>query len=228
MILTEQKNLAEILEMLKDAKKIAVIGCGGCATLTRTGGERQVDEMAKKLEAAGKEIKYKFIVDSGVCHTGDAKKIVAQISGVDAVVVMACGSGTQSVSEAASELKLNFDVFPALNSKHEGIGPVKGVVYEKCIGCGDCVLHLTGGICPVTLCPKNKINGPCGDEINGKCTATPEKRDCAWVLIYGKLKDKDKIRLLDKLYGSGAKDWSNERLGKIDLMEEEKKKHGKK
>ena len=226
MILTEQKPFSEILEMLKGAEKIAVIGCGGCASITRTGSERQVNEIAEKLKEAGKEIKYKFVLDSGVCYTSESKKIIEKIiekpDDSDAVLVLSCGSGVQSVSEIGNELKFNFDVFPALNSKHEGIGPIKGVIYEKCIGCGECILHLTGGICPVALCPKNKVNGPCGDEIDGKCKATPEAGDCIWAVIYKKLKEKDRVELLDKLYDSEGKDWSKERLSKIDLMEKQR------
>ena len=226
MILTEQKPFPEILEMLKDAGKIAIIGCGGCATIVRTGGERQVEEMAKKLKGFKKEIKYKFVVDAGVCYTTESKKIVAKVADVDAVLVLSCGSGVQAVSEIISGLNLNFTALPGLDSKHEGIGPIKGVIYEKCTGCGECVLHLTGGLCPVALCPKNKI-GTCGDEVGGKCQAVPGKKDCVWTLIYKKLKEKDKVDLMDKLYATEGKDWSKERLTEIDLMEKQKKRNRK-
>ena len=57
---------------------------------------------------------------------------------------------------------------------------------ERCSECGDCMLNETGGICPITLCAKGLINGPCGGSRDGKCETDPE-RDCAWVLIYRRL-----------------------------------------
>jgi hypothetical protein len=49
-----------------------------------------------------------------------------------------------------------------------------------CHMCGQCVLHSTGLVCPMT-CPKNLRNGPCGgvrsDEM---CEVCPDMR-CVWV-----------------------------------------------
>jgi hypothetical protein len=49
-----------------------------------------------------------------------------------------------------------------------------------CHMCGQCVLHSTGLVCPMT-CPKNLRNGPCGgvrqDEM---CEVYPDMR-CVWV-----------------------------------------------
>lgn len=52
-----------------------------------------------------------------------------------------------------------------------------------------------GAICPVTKCAKSLVNGPCGGAKNGKCEVNPEN-DCAWIMIYNKLKD---LGQLDKL-----------------------------
>jgi hypothetical protein len=53
--------------------------------------------------------------------------------------------------------------------------------------CGECLLGQFAGICPMTQCAKGLLNGPCGGASNGKCEADPT-RDCAWELIYGRLK----------------------------------------
>ena len=37
------------------------------------------------------------------------------------------------------------------------------------------------------MCAKGLINGACGGAKNGKCEVDPEN-DCAWVLIYERLK----------------------------------------
>ena len=57
---------------------------------------------------------------------------------------------------------------------------------ERCRACGECVLGETGGICPITICAKNLLNGPCGGTNKGKCEVDEDK-DCAWTLIYRRL-----------------------------------------
>ena len=49
-----------------------------------------------------------------------------------------------------------------------------------------------GGICPMTICAKSLLNGPCGGSKNGKCEAGQDK-DCAWVLIYNRLKKQNRL-----------------------------------
>jgi hypothetical protein len=63
-----------------------------------------------------------------------------------------------------------------------------GTLEERCAGCGDCLLALTGGICPVARCAKGLLNCSCGGSRNGKCELDPEK-DCAWVKIYDRLNE---------------------------------------
>jgi hypothetical protein len=63
---------------------------------------------------------------------------------------------------------------------------------ERCSMCGKCVLNETGGICPVTRCPKGILNGPCGGVRDGKCEVDPNI-DCCFVLIYERLKKIDQV-----------------------------------
>ena len=70
-----------------------------------------------------------------------------------------------------------------------------GIFEEWCSTCGDCILALTGGICPVTRCAKGLLNCACGGASNEKCEQDPEK-DCAWCLIYKRLKELDKLDVL--------------------------------
>ena len=50
-------------------------------------------------------------------------------------------------------------VYPALNTEFMGASERPGVWAERCQGCGNCVLHLTGGIFPITRCSKSKKGG---------------------------------------------------------------------
>jgi hypothetical protein len=64
--------------------------------------------------------------------------------------------------------------------------PVEAVVKKPifdCHMCGQCVLHSTGLVCPMT-CPKNLRNGPCGGvRGDGNCEVYPEKA-CVWVTAH--------------------------------------------
>ena len=52
-----------------------------------------------------------------------------------------------------------------------------------CHMCGQCVLHSTGLVCPMT-CPKTLRNGPCGGvRPDGHCEVRPEMR-CVWTKAY--------------------------------------------
>jgi len=64
--------------------------------------------------------------------------------------------------------------------------------------CAECVLNETAGICPVTLCAKGLLNGPCGGVNGGKCEVDSGK-DCAWVLIYNELKKSKKLENYKKI-----------------------------
>ena len=109
----------------------------------------------------------------------------------EAVLSLACGSGIQTV---AQQMK-GIPVYPGSNTMFIGQVERVGHFNEMCRMCGDCVLGRTGAICPVTKCAKSLVNGPCGGAKNGKCEVNPEN-DCAWIMIYNKLKD---LGQLDKL-----------------------------
>jgi len=58
---------------------------------------------------------------------------------------------------------------------------LKGIAFD-CHACGQCVLHQTGWICPMS-CPKGLRNGPCGGTLHGECEVYPDK-PCVWVRIH--------------------------------------------
>jgi hypothetical protein len=115
----------------------------------------------------------------------------------EAVLVLACGLGTQSVKDND---RLGLAVFPACNSLFGAVLDSQGNFLEKCSLCGECVLDITGGICPITLCAKGLLNGPCGGMNKGKCEVDKDK-DCAWVLIYQELEKKNKLADFKKVQG---------------------------
>ena len=186
MIISKQKPFKEILKFLTGAKKIFLIGCAQCATACKSGGEDEVNEMEKLLKKEGKKITGKAILDP-CCHLLKVKQLFVKnkksFSSSDAVLVMSCGNGVQVAMDGIKEKK----ILPALNSLFLGEIERAGHFSQKCILCGECVIDRTGGICPITICTKGLLNGPCGGSKNEKCEVDKE-RDCGWALIYKRLK----------------------------------------
>ena len=56
MIVTRQKKIEQVLDMLRGRKKVFLAGCASCATVCLTGGEKEVLAMKKTLESAGHEV----------------------------------------------------------------------------------------------------------------------------------------------------------------------------
>ena len=204
MIITQKKPIEELLAMLGDVKKVAIVGCANCAAACQTGGEKEVQEMKAFLEEKGYEVVATVLPDE-CCHKMLVKKDTKLLrdSGAEAVVGMACGDGVQTVAD-----NIALPIYPANNTMFLGQVERVGMFHEYCRMCGDCVLGMTGGICPITKCAKSLVNGPCGGQKNGKCEVNPEN-DCAWIQIYNRLVELGQEEKLgqtrkDKGYGESS------------------------
>ena len=162
MIVASSKPFQEIKQMLSGFKKVCVLGCGSCVTICHTGGEKQVIELAAQLRLSakleGREVE--VIEDSTLrqCEWEFIEDIKEVIKDCDAVLSIACGIGVQYMAERFPKIR----IFPGVNTTFMG-GPVEqGIFWERCAGCGNCILGTTGGLCPVSSCAKRLLNGPCG------------------------------------------------------------------
>jgi len=97
-------------------------------------------------------------------------------------------------------------VYAGLDTAFIGILEERGVWTEKCTACGACVLSSYGGICPVTRCAKQILNGPCGGSRDGRCEVSPDDRECAWQLIYTRLKELGQLDTLAEI--APPRNWS--------------------
>ncbi len=61
-------------------------------------------------------------------------------------------------------------------------------VTNECLHCGDCALFDIAYLCPMSQCPKNQRNGPCGGSYEGWCEVYPGKQQCIYVKAYNRLK----------------------------------------
>ena len=198
MIISRLKPLDELLLSLKEYNKIFLIGCGECATSCKSGGEEEIFKMKEDLKVAGKTITGSCI-PSAPCVAaklkGELAKNLKALRECEAVLVLACGLGVQSFKDND---RLDLAVLPATDTLFGAVMDAQGNFFEKCSMCAECVLDLTAGICPITLCPKSLLNGPCGGVNQGKCEIDDQK-DCAWVLIYRELDKKKKLALLKEI-----------------------------
>jgi ferredoxin len=185
LIIAKKKPIEEILANLEGEENVFIVGCGECATVTQTGGEKEAAELKAILEEHGKTVVGTDVI-AATCQELDLKRIMRQhkeaAEKADVFVVLSCGAGVQSMREATTK-----HVTPGTDPMF--LGNIKRALNyeEKCSVCGQCVLDEYGAICPVTRCAKGLLNGPCGGMNHGKCEVDPEK-DCAWVLIHKQLK----------------------------------------
>jgi len=210
MITAERKPLEEIIEFVKPFRRLLLVGCNECVTVCAAGGRKEVGLLASALQLKfmkqGHAIDIKEMTLERQCDPEYVEELAPIIDQADAILSMACGCGVQ---EMARRYK-NLPVFPALNTKFMGASERQGVWAERCQGCGDCLLGLTGGICPIARCSKRLLNGPCGGSTNGKCEISPDV-DCVWQLIWDRLKSLG----LESRYEDimPAKNWQTSRGG---------------
>ncbi|MFX1449894.1 MAG: hypothetical protein ACFFCM_03560 [Promethearchaeota archaeon] len=156
MIITEQKPVQEIEDNVKKYKNVFIIGCGDCCAVCRTGGTEEVKALIEKFKEDGINIE-KSIVIQAPCDQRvskrDLQRVQEDIDAADALLVMACGLGVQSIARLTGK-----KIIPGNNTKFMGIVYGMGSTEEVCIGCDNCVL-LETGTCPVVL---RKVCEDCG------------------------------------------------------------------
>jgi ferredoxin len=210
MIVAEQKHLDEIKTLVGDAQKVLVVGCGTCVTVCFAGGAREAAIVAASLRMASKlDGGEKAVTDATVqrqCEWEYLDEIAEQVSEADVILSLGCGIGVQAMTEHFPEKW----VVPGLNTSFLGLPTEQGIWAERCAACGDCVLGITGGICPIARCSKSLLNGPCGGSEDGHCEINPDIQ-CAWQLIYDRLSSMDKLDVL--LQRQPPKNWRTSRDG---------------
>lgn len=226
MIVGERKPFDEIMAMIAPYKKVLVLACGSCVTVCLTGGEKQAEELASQIRLAcrqkGEEKQVDFDCITRQCDREFIENLTKDPKNYDAVLSIACGVGVGFMSGLYPDVPF----LPGLNTTFYGANTAGGMWEEYCHGCGDCVLAWTGGICPIARCSKSLINGACGGTNDGKCEVSKDM-DCAWFLIYNRLKELGRLDEYRKL--RPARNWRKDRSGGVrrlthkELMEIEDK-----
>ncbi|MBW1991567.1 MAG: methylenetetrahydrofolate reductase C-terminal domain-containing protein [Deltaproteobacteria bacterium] len=198
MIIAQRKPFKEISEAVAPYDKILIVGCGTCVAVCLAGGEKEVGLLASQLKLAaglkGRRIEVGEITVERQCDREFLEPLCDFVADHDAILSMACGAGVQFLAQ----LYYFKPIFPAVDTTFIGVNEAVGLFTERCRACHHCYLGLTGGICPLTMCPKGLLNGPCGGTLNGKCEVDPEK-DCAWSEIYRRLEQQGRLDNLKKI-----------------------------
>ena len=195
MIVAKRKPFEEIKDMIKGYKKVLNVGCGTCVAVCLTGGEKEVGVLNAEIEMARKMDDDPIEIGSATverqCDREFLEALDADIGEYDAILSMACGAGIQFLAERYPEIP----VLPMVDTTFIGVNQDVGWYEERCRSCSSCVLGLTGGICPVTMCAKGLYNGPCGGTNKGSCEISKDQ-PCAWYMIYERLAKQDRLDLI--------------------------------
>jgi len=194
MIITEIKPEEEITKFLE--KRVAIIRCIGCKE-----AYFPWDKVESFVSSSLPELGIQVVLDLSVeylCNPEYAKvyheKNKSCIDICDRVLIFSCGVGVQVFSTIVEKI-----VVAGCNTLYidgfQGFMPTE----YSCAQCGDCILTLTAGICPITQCSKSLLHGPCGGAKNSKCeidSVLKQGIECGWEKIYQRAK---KLNLLHKL-----------------------------
>jgi len=180
MLITQLKS-KETIESLFDGK-VFIINCHGCKEVSFP--ETEAAELHKELCEAGRVTG--ILTTDYICNPDNLKlrleKHADEIAAADAVLVLSCGVGVQTVAEYLGDKRVYAGCDTYALPGFQGVTPLE---YD-CKQCGECYLNITGGICPITACSKSLVNGQCGGSKNGKCEVDPDM-ECGWERIQRRL-----------------------------------------
>ena len=179
----------ELVSALADFERIFVVSCNKCFKEFDEILEPECDAFADFAAAQGKTVTGTARLDF-LCNKTQTAKVLEIPEGTEAVAVISCGLGIQTVAELTA-----LPVLAACDSinytGHHGMALTR----KACDACAQCYLNITGGICPIVDCSKSLLNGQCGGAKNGKCEISPDK-DCAWQKIQERLASQGRLEEL--------------------------------
>jgi ferredoxin len=207
MIVAKRKPFEEIKELLKPYKKVLNVGCGTCVSVCLAGGQKEVQILNSELEMA-RNLEDNPIEMGGVsverqCDREFLEELDSMVDDYEAIISMACGVGIQFLAERFPHKP----VLPGVDTTGLAVNQAVGVYEERCKSCGRCVLAMTGGICPVTMCAKGLYNGPCGGTNKGSCEIDSDQ-PCAWFKIHERLSQQGRLDLI--IDYTDAVDWTDQ------------------
>ncbi|MBI9075789.1 MAG: methylenetetrahydrofolate reductase C-terminal domain-containing protein [Desulfatibacillum sp.] len=205
MVKSEWKPEEEIRLALEGKERIAVISCAVCANLSGTGGNQGLKTMKGLAKKWGKKVVVSQCVVA--CCSREIMEHAKRVhldpvaEKCDALVMLSCSGGVKSAFIAQPDMP----VVAALDSMGSAVVTRKPnlIAESLCIGCGQCVLSYTGGICPMSKCPAKRRYSPCSKQPVGtdQC-AVDSTRKCVWKEIE-KRGDMEALKALGERHKNG-------------------------
>lgn len=203
MIISKQKSIDTIIDRI-EGHSVFLVGCNECATLCHTGGEKEVLEIKQILEDKQIFVTGWVILDPA-CHLLNNKRLLKpykeKIESADYLLLYSCGDGLQVMAELYPEKK----IISGTDTLFLGAEIEHSTFSKQCLLCGSCIADEFETLCPVSRCPKNMLNGPCGGSMNGRCELS-DQMPCVWHDIVQKKIQRKKLQSLQKI--APPKDWT--------------------
>ena len=126
--ITKQKPLEEIKQQLDRLERAYIIGCGTCATMTKTGGREEVMAMKESLQGLGKMVTGWTVIPTACDGMTEAslKENNSVIRSANCVLVMSCALGVQRVGSYIDK-----PVIPALDTLFIGVEDRPGFFHQQ-------------------------------------------------------------------------------------------------
>jgi hypothetical protein len=198
MLAVQIKPKEEILPLIS-SKKLFIFECLGCRDV-----HYPLEEAETFVDSLKDQVVGKATVDY-LCHREFGheyiKAYASEIEKAQVILILSCGVGVQVVSSLLEDRI----VYTGCDTLY--LNGFQGLTAREfnCDQCGECYMNYTGGLCPVALCSKHLLNGPCGGSQNGKCEVDPDM-PCVWQQIVDRL---GKLGRLDTLERLGTpKNWN--------------------
>ena len=192
MIIAKRKPFQEIMESLKGSERVLIVGCGTCVAVCLSGGEKEVgllsSQMAIASDLKGKSLTLGEATVERQCDREFLQELRNRVADYEVLLSLACGVGVQFLSDMYEDKV----VLPGVDTSFIGANDDVGYWTERCRMCNQCYLAVTGAICPVTMCPKGILNGPCSGTREGMCEVD-ESKPCAWASIFERLEKKGRL-----------------------------------
>lgn len=205
MIKAKHKSIESIGDMMAPYRRVLVLGCNTCTAVCLAGGEKEVSVLASTLRLRsatnGQEKEFQEFVVKRQCELEFLEEARELIQKADAILSLACGVGLNCMAEEFPDKP----VLPGNDTAFMGLSPELGLFAERCVACGDCLIHLTGGLCPLARCAKRLLNGPCGGSEEGRCEISKDV-PCIWQMIYDRMKALGQLSRLSEIIP--IREWS--------------------
>jgi hypothetical protein len=198
MLAVQIKPEEEILPLISE-KRLFIFECLGCQEVYYP-----TEIAAKFINNLKAEIVGRVSLDY-LCNREFVSEYIKayanKIKKAQVILVSSCGVGVQVVSS----LLENRIVYTCCDTLY--LNGFQGLIAQEfnCDQCGECYMNYSGGLCPIALCAKQLLSGPCGGSQGGKCEVDPDV-PCVWQQIVDRLGKLGRLDILERL--GPPKNWT--------------------